>query len=219
MKPRTGLSRNVSSIFDGAPVPNPTAASNPAASGSSLSSAGQDLNKTSLKTRYGDVAQSLGHKLFTPPAGVSDSRQKTATIMMFVLLVVFLAVIYYVFISSPAAKPVVAAVPAKVEVVPVAVKEEAILWKTPDAYPLNMFDPMALSSSAETVIIPDSNIPVAISLAVKGIVFSEDKPSAIINGEVVYEGQTIDGATVTKINRKNVQFLADSKTWTQEVQR
>ena len=138
---------------------------------------------------------------------------------MFVLLVVFLAVIYYVFISSPAAKPVVAAVPAKVEVVPVAVKEEAILWKTPDAYPLNMFDPMALSSSAETVIIPDSNIPVAISLAVKGIVFSEDKPSAIINGEVVYEGQTIDGATVTKINRKNVQFLADSKTWTQEVQR
>jgi len=56
-------------------------------------------------------------------------------------------------------------------------------------------------------------------LQLDGIVFySEKTPSAIINGEVVYEGETIAGTKIIKINRNSVSFQKGFRTWTQEVE-
>jgi hypothetical protein len=55
-------------------------------------------------------------------------------------------------------------------------------------------------------------------LIVKGIVYSEDKPSAVIDSQIVHQGEKIGGVTVVKINKNNVEFEVDGKTWTQEVQ-
>ncbi len=40
---------------------------------------------------------------------------------------------------------------------------------------------------------------------VTGIDYSDEKPSAIMAGEVVYEGDMIDGINVVEIHRDNVE--------------
>ena len=68
--------------------------------------------------------------------------------------------------------------------------------------------------------LPDANSPLPmVALSVKGIVYSDDKPSAIVNGQIVYQGEEVDGAKIVKINRKTVEFMAENTSWTQEVQR
>lgn len=43
-------------------------------------------------------------------------------------------------------------------------------------------------------------------LIVKGILSDRDNPSAIVNNQIVHEGDNISGATVIKINRDSVEF-------------
>ncbi len=52
---------------------------------------------------------------------------------------------------------------------------------------------------------------------VTGIVHSEDKPSAIIDGRVVYERDTILRVRVVKIHRNRVDFVKGGQEWSQEV--
>lgn len=54
---------------------------------------------------------------------------------------------------------------------------------------------------------------------VKGILFSKTNPSAIINNEVLSEGQTFNGITIVKITKNTVEFEANGKRWAQTVQR
>ena len=53
-------------------------------------------------------------------------------------------------------------------------------------------------------------------LKLTGILYSDD-PSAIVDGEIVKEGDTIDGAKVVKIHRYKVEFEKGRKKWTQRV--
>jgi multidrug efflux pump subunit AcrA (membrane-fusion protein) len=53
---------------------------------------------------------------------------------------------------------------------------------------------------------------------VTGIVYSADKPCAVIDRKIVYEGDVIYGATVVKIYRDSVKFSKKSKNWEQKVQ-
>ena len=52
---------------------------------------------------------------------------------------------------------------------------------------------------------------------VTGIVHSEDKPSAIIDGRIVYERDTILRVRVVKIHRNKVDFVKGGQEWSQEV--
>jgi hypothetical protein len=53
---------------------------------------------------------------------------------------------------------------------------------------------------------------------VAGIVYSADKPSAIVDRKIVHEGDVIHGATVVKIYRDSVKFSKKGKNWEQKVQ-
>jgi type II secretory pathway component PulC len=48
-------------------------------------------------------------------------------------------------------------------------------------------------------------------MVVKGILYSDDKPSAIIDTQIVHEGDKIYGATVVKINKDSVEFEIEGK--------
>jgi len=52
---------------------------------------------------------------------------------------------------------------------------------------------------------------------VTGIVYSEDRPSAIIDGRIVYERDTILRVRVVKIHRDRVDFVKGGRQWSQEV--
>ena len=45
--------------------------------------------------------------------------------------------------------------------------------------------------------------------SVTGIMYSENKPSAIMHGKEVYQGDAVDGYTVLKIGRREVVFEKD----------
>ena len=51
----------------------------------------------------------------------------------------------------------------------------------------------------------------------QGIVYSKQKPSALIEGKVVHEGDRLHKVKVTKINKDSVVFEKNNKTWKQKV--
>ncbi len=58
----------------------------------------------------------------------------------------------------------------------------------------------------------------SIRLKVKGIAYSQDRPSAIVESAIVHQGDRISGATVVKISRDSIEFEANGETWMQRVQ-
>ncbi len=56
------------------------------------------------------------------------------------------------------------------------------------------------------------------NLAVTGILYSEDNPSAIIGGAIVREGDMIGDVKVVKIRKNIVEFEKNGEKWTQEMQ-
>lgn len=56
-------------------------------------------------------------------------------------------------------------------------------------------------------------------IIVKGIVFSKDNPSTLIGDKIMHQGDKILDVTITKINENNVEFEEGGKKWTQNVQR
>ena len=59
-------------------------------------------------------------------------------------------------------------------------------------------------------------------LIIKSIVYSEanqSTSSTSIGNQIVHEGEKVLGATITKINKDSVEFEMNGKTWTQKVQR
>jgi hypothetical protein len=54
-------------------------------------------------------------------------------------------------------------------------------------------------------------------LVVNGIAYSKDRQTAMIGGEIVRKGDTIDGIRIVDIQRRKVEFEKDGKNWTQGV--
>jgi len=52
---------------------------------------------------------------------------------------------------------------------------------------------------------------------VTGIIYNMENPSAIVHGEIVHEGDTVNGYKVLKIHRREVELEKDGKTLTKRV--
>ncbi len=71
----------------------------------------------------------------------------------------------------------------------------------------------------------DVNVPfIPPKVALNGILYSEDNPSAVIGTRIVKEGDTVSGIgdtandiTVIKINKDGVEFDKNGRTWTQKL--
>ncbi len=83
--------------------------------------------------------------------------------------------------------------------------------QVPVSYPTALRNPMRFGSAATTQ-------PEAGRLIVKGILYSQDNPSAVIGNRIVHKGDKVLGATVVRINEDSVEFEMDGKRWTQKVQ-
>jgi len=149
-------------------------------------------------------------------AGVSPTRQRVS-----IALIVILSVLLFILLGKPFGKsgpgpaaPGAVAGPAVAAAAPKAGVK--IDWPVPEAYPVDMRDPMAAMGKQE-VIVPQT--PDA--LVVKGITYSEERKYAVIGTLMVQEGDTVEGTEikVTKINPDSVEFEdGTGKTWTQRVQ-
>ena len=52
---------------------------------------------------------------------------------------------------------------------------------------------------------------------VNGILFSIENPSAVLDGQIIKEGDIVYGAKVVKIDRATVEFKRNGKRWKQWV--
>jgi hypothetical protein len=95
-----------------------------------------------------------------------------------------------------------------------------IAWEIPSPYDPAGRDPM--KGTTPTVVTLESNGTAAaaeplVELVVTGILYSPDNPAAIVDTQVVHEGQQVSGATVEKIDKDGIQFERKGRRWKQTI--
>ncbi len=147
---------------------------------------------------------------FFDPKDENAARSKKMLMIMPVLLIVFIFAVSRAF-KSPAScsATVVNSVGGANEQTNFNGK---VNWPVPDLLPENLRDPTQANCSS-------SNTDNSGDIIVKGIMYSIDKPAAVINEKIMHQGEEIAGVKIVKINQGNIEFEKDGKRWTQEVQR
>ena len=97
-----------------------------------------------------------------------------------------------------------------------ASSDNSIEWEIPAPYKPKFRNPLRLGQ-AETDFDDEINPGQLAHLDLRGILYTEDNPSAAVNGQIVYEGEKIRGVTIIKITKENVEFELNGKRWTQKV--
>jgi hypothetical protein len=151
-------------------------------------------------------------RLFGGSKKTMDPRQKKAMILVGVLSVALVAVVLFVLGSNPSSAKA-ASKNAGSSDSSVAGSQSCSTenWKKPEIYPLSLRDPMKPSSNASAGDGQNGE------MTVRGIVFSNSKPSAIIANQIVSEGDVILGVTIIKIGKDFVAFEKKGKRWQQQV--
>ncbi len=273
-KKKAGLHKEISSIFDGVPVPSSQGMARPhlGPPGPQPGQAGYDSPRPAprgpenpqipgafqqfrqagrpdapSRARAGAAATSAGQgalrqvarKLFGPKEGVSAKRQIFMAILVPILLVVFIIVLMKV-LGAPSSKKATWSPkpkPKPATTVTVSLADTGVDWRMPDLYPTDLRDPMQLTDEmaaqiqaqakgrSQTVAVapgdtgatePQSGT--AQELVVKGILFSDDNPTAVIGTRIAHVGDIVAGATIVRISRAEVEFKRDSESWTQTVE-
>ncbi|GEM_PF-738913 len=154
------------------------------------------------------LIEKIKAKLFTTKNGPTTGRQRMMILISPVLVIILLLVVVNAVKKSPkkTAKPSQKPVTA-------ALSDNKIIWQIPQPIPARLRDPMVFGA-VSTPGKQSTEGPV-----VKGIVFSEDSPSAVVGERIVTAGDTVAGAKIEKINRDSVEFSMGDKKWTQKVER
>ncbi len=148
----------------------------------------------------------------------TDPKQAKMLVLVAVLAVVFVGILFFVLNSpTPAPKKAGAANAAAAAVTPSPEPEvpapAATNWTRPEPWPDETRDPMTPGPQGRAA---DGS---AYDRLVKGIVYSQTNPSAIVGDRIVSVGDTINGITIVAIEKDAVEFEKDGKRWTQPVQR
>lgn len=143
------------------------------------------------------------------------TRQKMAT-----LLVPVLAVTLVVLVRKPLRAPQPAAADASDWTFMSTGDANAVRidWEIPPLYRPTASDPMHLA--APTYVIEDDALPqteVRQRLALRGVLYSENKATAMVGTQLVREGDQIAGVIVRRIEKDGVVFELNGERWKQMV--
>ncbi len=226
-KSKAGLHKKISSIFDGVPAPR-------SGSEQQLPPLHQDDSEghipppqpqMPLRRPQSPPPRPPQTDVFvgTPKPGFFDDmveklaalkpqqfadKQKIKILIVPILAIILIVVLFRNFAgpSKPASQGYASTI-----AVDVAGTGVVIVWQRPEPYPVYMRDPTQISAAG-------SYVAGTGSIAVRGIVYSDDKPSAVIGAEIKHEGDMVGEAKILKINNDSVEFTMNGKTWTQRVQ-
>jgi len=160
--------------------------------------------------------QQIKNKLFKPKPGVSTTKQKATVVMMPLLFIVLIFMLFRGGVFGTSAGHTDVPVEDTASGVVTAGANTKIDWEIPAPYPTTLRDPMRLVP-VEIPQTEQTETRKTIKLIVKGILYSEDNPSAVIGNQIVHEGETIRGVSVIKIRKDSVEFEMNGKRWTQKV--
>lgn len=148
------------------------------------------------------------------PRGHNNKQQKKMALLVAVLVAVFAGVLFFSLGGAPSKAAAADSSQAQASSGVTPEKAGINTWKIPEPYPATLRDPMKLASH-KTAAGDDADS----TLIVRGIVYSEAKPSAIISGQIVGQGDTVAGVKVLTIAKDFVEFEKDAKRWKQQVEK
>ncbi len=154
-----------------------------------------------------------------PRKRTEGDRQKLMMALIPVLAILLIVVLRNPLGKRPAVKTAGAA--PKTFNRPVGPAAE-IAWEIPAPFELGGRDPMQwtptpMGTAQNAPRSAASPAEDSVELIVMGILYSEDRPSAIVNTQLVHEGQQVFGVAVNKIDRDGVQFERNGRKWKQGV--
>jgi len=169
------------------------------------------------------LLQQIKDKLFTPKPGVSPTKQKAMVIMVPILAIIMIFAFRQVLSKAPR-KTKGAGTEDTPVVVAIANSGHEIDWKVPEPISVMTRDPIKLPEQTDTQNAEQNtegnetvNKPKQGVIIVRDIVYSHDRPSAVIGTKIVYVGDKVNDATIVKINRDSIEFEKDEKRWVQKV--
>lgn len=162
--------------------------------------------------------QQIKDKLFTPKPGSSPTKQKAMVIIVPVLAIIMIFAFRQVLSKAPRKTE-----GAGTDDAPVVANTDTgyeIEWKIPEPIAVIKRDPIKLPDESNTQN-GDQNETTSNdttgTIIIKDIVYSKDKPSAVIGSKIVYVGDKINDVTIVKINRDSIEFEKDGDRWEQNV--
>jgi hypothetical protein len=163
--------------------------------------------------------------------GMTERPQKNKIVLIVVLAIVLAAVMAWQFgllppgsgkggsavVPSPGGGASGTVTPGSAGAqTPPAIAQMA--WKRPDAVGPVARDPMHMDLAKQLPAQgPEASdeSPKGTEFSVTGIIYSANQPSsAIIDGRILREGDTIYGAAISRINEDSVEFTIGDKKWT-----
>ncbi len=94
---------------------------------------------------------------------------------------------------------------------------DEIHWDIPEAIPVTIRDPIKPVSKATPEDAAQSRTDSNNTDIVRGILYSDDKPSAVIGDRLVHLNDEIEGAKIVWIGKDSVTFEKDGEKWTKKV--
>jgi hypothetical protein len=163
--------------------------------------------------------QQIKDKLFTPKPGVSPTKQKAVVIMVPVLAIIMIFAFRQVLSKAPRQTEGAGTDDAPV-IVANADSGHEIDWKIPEPIAVIMRDPIKLPDESNTQNADPNETTGKVTtgtIIIRDIVYSHDKPSAVIGSKIVYVGDKINDVTIIKIDRDSIEFEKDGDRWEQNV--
>jgi hypothetical protein len=155
------------------------------------------------------IIEKVKDKLLTSKHGAVSGRKKMVLLLSPVLAIVLLLIV----VNAVKTPPVTSVNPSNKATIAAPVSSSKINWEIPQPIPANLRNPMVFGAISTT------GTGTAGGPIVKGIVYSDDKPSAIVGDRIISAGDVVAGATVVKVNPDSVDFVMGDKKWTQKVAR
>jgi hypothetical protein len=193
------------------PKPRQTNYEPPAPSSSPVSASARQSKPEIIQSKDSPILKIINNikvKLLTSKHGAPSGRQK----MMLMLSPVLVIILLLVVVNAIKKAPKTSAKPSKKATAAVAAFDGKITWELPQPIPANLRDPMVFGA------VSTQGKEATAGPVVKGIVYSEDNPCAVVGDRIVSAGDTVAGATVVKINPDSVDFAIGDKKWTQKVE-
>jgi len=179
----------------------------------------QSENSPFIKETSDGLLQQIKNKLFTPKPGVSPTKQKAMVIMMPILVIIMIFAFRQVLSKAPR-KTKGAGTHDTPVVVANADSGREIDWKVPEPIAIITRDPIKLPDESNTQNGDPNETTGKVTtgtIIIRDIVYSHDRPSAVIGSKIVYVGDKVNDATIIKINRDSIEFETDEKKWVQKV--
>ncbi len=155
-----------------------------------------------------------------PVSAIGEKRRKATMVLMVALFVILILLLTSIFSRRLAKKKATSALKEATAAAKAAASssDTQIDWDIPPEYPDTLRDPMETTWSQDPVTgewIEESVVVIEeggeqtliyVGIALRSILWAESGRSIVVGNEILYEGDTILGVTIKKINKDSVEF-------------